>query len=56
MRIIEDKELDFIVGGAISISALLNSLSKISSTVLNIGRSLGSALRRATSNNMCACR
>jgi len=42
------------IDGGISISGtLINSFSTIIKTIANIGRNLGSAIRRIGSSNMC---
>lgn len=46
------KEMLEINGGAIS-GNLLNYVIKGFNTLLDLGRSLGSAIRRLTSNNLC---
>lgn len=56
MKRIQEIELESIIGGAISITTLLNSLTKVVNSVLTVGRSLGSAIRRITSNDMCRCK
>ena len=47
-------ELRNIVGGNTTISsAFINSISKAIESILELGRSLGSAVRRITSSNVC---
>lgn len=51
---IKDKELTFIMGGATQISGtLLNSISKLITTLFDLGRSIGSAIRYKTSGYKC---
>ena len=49
---LEKKEMLEISGGAIS-GNLLNYVIKGFNTLLDLGRSLGSAIRRLTSNRLC---
>ena len=52
--ILSDNELTEIIGGATSISGtFINSISKLISTLLDLGRSIGSAIRYAKSKNKC---
>ena len=46
------EELYSIKGGSVS-AALLNAISRIISTLYNLGQSVGSALRRARDKNYC---
>lgn len=49
-----DEELYDITGGALAFnSSLLNAIVAGAKIVLEIGRSLGSALKRSTSGNTC---
>ena len=51
---LKDKELIFIVGGATQISGtLLNSISKLITTLLDLGRAIGSAIRYKASGYTC---
>lgn len=44
--IIDNKELITVIGGATTITApFLNSISKLITTLLDLGRSIGSAIR-----------
>ena len=50
----ENNELINIVGGASSINGtILNSISRLFSTLLEIGRTIGSSIRRAQNKNYC---
>lgn len=52
--ILKDSELVNITGGAISLSSsLLNSISKVVSTLFDLGRNVGSAIRYALGNKTC---
>lgn len=52
--IAKDEELFDITGGALAFnSSILNALVAGARIVLEMGRSLGSALKRSTSNNTC---
>ena len=55
MKELNNKELLQIDGGAGITAAFLNAASRGISTVLELGRSLGSAIRRISSNNLCTC-
>jgi len=49
-----DKVMVKIVGGATTINGtFLNSLAKVFSTVLEIGRAIGSSINRAKNKNFC---
>lgn len=49
-----DNELRLIVGGAANISgSVLNAISRLINTLLDLGRSVGSALRSSKTGNMC---
>ena len=49
---LQEQELIKIQGGAIT-AALLNAISRAASTILEIGRTVGSAIRRLYSKNYC---
>lgn len=49
---LDNKELYEIQGGAIS-AALLNALARAGNTILELGRVVGSAIRRMYSRNYC---
>ena len=51
---IEKKELMQIVGGISITGTLLNSIYKSINTIMDVGRSLGSAIRRFIGGNMCS--
>ncbi len=54
MNNINKNELKNVVGGAISLSgALISALKGYFGTVLSIGQSLGSAIRRIANGNLC---
>ena len=50
---LNNNELMNIEGGAGFTATLLNAVSRTISTVIDLGRSLGSALRRVISGNVC---
>ena len=52
MKKLEDIDLISITGGELS-SSLLNSISKIASTIYELGRSFGSSIRRIIEGNIC---
>ena len=55
MRELNNKELMDIMGGASSLTAaFLNAAARTIETVMNVGRSLGSAIRRAFSGKVCS--
>ena len=45
-------ELNKIVGGQIS-GSILNALSRFINTIFELGRAVGSSIRRGMSRNMC---
>lgn len=49
---LEEIELYQIRGGAVS-ATLLNSIARIITTVLDLGRTVGSSIRRIYSKNYC---
>lgn len=49
----DKNELLQIVGGASITGTLLSSIYKVGNLVFDIGRSLGSAIRRAVGGSMC---
>lgn len=52
--ILTDNELYEVIGGATSTtSSIINSITKLLSTVLDIGRTIGSSLRYAISGKKC---
>ena len=51
--ILEKETLIKVEGGGILSGTVLNALIKGISTVLDLGRSLGTAIRRLTSGNVC---
>lgn len=54
MKELKNQEMVKIKGGAsISISSVLNAISKIATTVFSIGQAIGSAIRRGSSGNIC---
>ena len=52
MRILENKELVNINGGIAATT--INYFCKLVNTVFDIGRALGSAIRRVESDNICS--
>ena len=52
MKELTNKELNLIIGGTIS-GAVITSVIKGVSVVLELGRSFGSALRRIATKNYC---
>lgn len=51
---LKDKELILVIGGATQISGtLLNSISKLITTLLDLGRAVGSAIRYKVSGYTC---
>ena len=53
--ILEERECKKIKAGSIS-GNLISALTKVLSSILDIGRACGSALRRIASKNSCALR
>ena len=55
MRELNNKELMDIIGGANWLTAsFINAAARSIETVMNVGRSLGSAIRRAFSGKICS--
>lgn len=53
MKELNKNELVCIDGGATISGTLISALSKGVNTILDMGRSLGTAIRRIGSNNIC---
>lgn len=53
MRELNNNELVCIDGGATISGTLISSLTRGINTLLDMGRSLGTAIRRIGSNNVC---
>ena len=53
MQEIETKELECIIGGLSISGSLITAFTKAITTVYDIGRSLGTALRRVASKGVC---
>ena len=53
MKELDKNELLEVSGGAGVSAAFLNAAARTISTVVDIGRSLGSAIRRLASGNVC---
>lgn len=51
---LEKQELLKIVGGINFTSSLISSVYRAASTILEIGRTFGSAIRRMISGNLCS--
>lgn len=53
--ILTNEDLNLIVGGAVSISGtFINSISKLITTLLDLGRTIGNAIRYAKSRKKCS--
>ena len=52
MNYLTNKELMEVNGGGIS-AALISATARLISTVYDVGRALGSAIRRLSSGNVC---
>lgn len=52
MKTLTDNELMSVSGGGIS-AAFISAAARLVSTVYDIGRAFGSAIRRVTSGNIC---
>lgn len=50
----KENELILIKGGAVSVGTLINSVVKIAVFALELGRSLGSAIRRKKDRRVCS--
>ena len=53
MRELNNKELMSVDGGASITATFLNAIARTVSTLMDVGRSLGSAIRRTISGNVC---
>ena len=54
MQVIKNEQELYEINGGINFSSsMLNAISATARIVLEIGRSIGSALRRSTSRNIC---
>ena len=53
MRELNNKELMNIEGGAGLTASFLNAASRAVSTIMDLGRNLGSAIRRTINGNIC---
>ncbi len=53
--IIDNSELTTITGGSLLNGTFINAVTKMVSTVLDIGRAVGSAIRRLTSGGKNWC-
>ena len=54
MREIDLENMMIIVGGGVSFSgAILNAIKGCISTIMDVGRAVGSAIRRIGSGNLC---
>ena len=49
---LKNEEMEIIVGGGIT-SSMVNAISKIVTTVYDLGRSTGSAIRRFVTKSYC---
>lgn len=54
MKIITIEEEKNVIGGAVSISTIINSLSKAANIIIELGRSLGSTIRRMIGGKYCS--
>lgn len=51
---LQKQELLQVTGGAFKITAsFVNAIARLGSTIMDIGRSVGSAIRRASGGKMC---
>ena len=53
MKEICENDLVRIVGGASITSSLVNSFVKVINTLVDLGRNIGSGIRRIMENNLC---
>lgn len=54
MKKIELQEMYTIVGGISITSALLNALTNAASTIFDVGKALGSSIRRFYTGSLCS--
>lgn len=53
MKELKKEELLNVVGGATWSASMLNALSRAVSTLMDLGRSLGTSIRRSISGKVC---
>lgn len=53
MKKIKTEEMYTIVGGINITSAILNALTNAASTIFDVGKAFGSAIRRLSSRSLC---
>lgn len=51
---LKDDELKKIIGGTAITASLLASIARVGTFVLDLGRAIGSAIRRSTSGKTCS--
>ena len=56
MKQLNNTELLAIIGGVTISGAFINSIASGITKMLDLGRSLGTAIRRVTGNNLCPIR
>ena len=56
MEKIKTEELKRIVGGINITSAILNALANVTSTIFDLGKAFGSAIRRISTISLCTFR
>lgn len=56
MEKIKTEELYTIVGGINITSAILNALTSAASTIFDVGKAFGSAIRRISTRSLCTFR
>lgn len=54
MRIIDDQELDSIIGGDSISGTVINAFTNVIKVLMDAGRSVGSAFRRVAEGNLCS--
>lgn len=53
MNLLTLEEQKNIIGGAVSITSIINSVSKAANIIIGLGRSLGSTIRRVVGGKYC---
>ena len=54
MRVMSESELLSVTGGVSITGTLISAVSRGINTILDFGRSLGTAIRRISSNGLCS--
>lgn len=55
MKKLDNNELMIVMGGFNITGTIINALTSAGKFIYSLGQSLGSAIRRISSNNLCTC-